>query len=1018
MSPRLEIKFFGGFCITADGLAVRGFHSPRLQSLLAYLVLHRDAPQPRQWLAALLWPNTSEAQARTNLRKTILFLRQALPEADVFLKCDGAMLQWRVDAPFTLDVADFQAALATGAFEKASALYVGDFLPGCYDEWIQTERERLFQAYQVTLERLIRQKEDTGDYTAALSFAQQLLQCDPLREEVHRHVMRLYDLKGDRAAALYAYQQCAALLQRELDVAPSPATHQVYERLLSRKGNSPQMVPLAGTFPLVGRVAEWAHLQETWQRAAQGNPRLVLISGEAGIGKTRLAEELLVWVDRQDLPVSSAHCYEAEGASAYAPVTTWLRVRPLSHLEPVWRSEVARLLPELAEGASGAATPGPLTQDWQRQRFHEALARAVLGPDLAVYQPLLLLLEDLQWCDGDTLAWLNYLLRYNARARLLVVGTLRTEATPEEGPLPTLLTSLRRRNLLTEIGLQPLNSVDATRLGEAALGQALDAEAAASLYRETEGNPLFIVEFARAGLVHAMEPVDVRTVGLPPLVQAAVASRLAQLSQPAQRVMHLAAVIGREFTFEVLNRAAGQDEETLIVALDELWQRRVIREQGKSAYDFSHDKLRKVAYDSLSAARRQRLHKQVAEALSFVYAQHSDLVSGQIGWHYEQAGDYQAAVEWLWKAWDRSARIGAYVEAVAYLKRALALLPEDDPRRSELLCRIGTESAIPYGGDQELEFLRQGLDLAQRMGDHKTIARASLSMSGAMSARGEGSEATCFAEAALAHAEAIGDQEMRGRTLISLGTLAYYRREYVQAMQYLEKGLTIFQGLRDSLVQDISDTMARALNYVGLIRLEQGDFEATDRHWHRALDLCEKSGNRPVLAMLINNLAWMAFVQGDYDKAETRQFEAIRLYQELGDHGGLAVAHNTLGHVTLRKGQLDAALKDYRIGLRESTYFYTTPMALETLAGLAGLWARTGNVVRAAELLGLAMSHPHTSPEVAQVAPYALQLLQEALPPAGLEAALQRGKQLDLEQVVKETLDDLAVSEAQENVGR
>ncbi len=1012
MSPRLEIRFLGGFCLSADGKPLHGFSSPRVQSLLAYLILHRDTPQPRQWVASLLWPDTPEAQARTNLRKTILFLRQALPEPDVFLNCDGAMLQWRMDTPFTFDVDDFKSALAAGAYEKAVTLYTGDLLLGCYDEWIQAERERLFQTYRETLERLIRQKEDSGDYDVALSFAQQLLQCDPLREEVHRHVMHLYDLKGDRAAALYAYQQCAALLQRELDVAPSPATHQVYEHLLGLKENSPQVAPLAGTFPLVGRSAEWARLQETWRRAAQGNPRLALISGEAGIGKTRLAEELLVWVDRQDLPVSSAHCYAAEVASAYGPVIIWLRGRPLSHLEPVWRSEVARLLPELLDGASNTATPGPLTQNWQRQRFHEALARAVLGADLAVSQPLLLLIEDLQWCDGDTLAWMNYLLRYSAHARLLVVGTLRTDAMPEDGLLPTLLADLQRQNLLTEIGLQPLAPKETTQLGEAAFGQILDAEAAANLYRETEGNPLFIVEFARAGLPSVASMDSGGTADLPPLVQAAVASRLTRLSLPAQRVMHLAAVIGREFTFEVLRRASGQDLDTLIDVLDELWRRRVIREQGKSAYDFSHDKLRQVVYSRLSIARRQQLHRQVAEALSIVYAQQSDAVNGQIGWHYEQAGYDLAAAEWLWKAGDRSARVGAYAEAVAYLKRALSLLPADDPRRAELLCRIGSESAIPYGGDQEMEYLQQGFDLAHQIGDRKTMARACLNMSWAMSTRGQGLEATRMAEAALEYANAINDQDTIGRALINLGIQAYYRREYTEAMQYLERSLVIFRDLGEASVREFSVTLACVLNYMGLACLGQGNFEAAERHWRRALDLCEKSGERPTRVSVTTNLAWMAFVREDYDTAESRQIEAIQIYREIGDHGGMAVAYNTLGHVALRKGQLDAALNNYRIGLKEATFFSTTPMALETLAGLASVWTRTGKAERAAELLGLAMSHSLTSPEVAQVAPYALQLLQEALPLVELDAALQRGELLDLDQVVKETLNDLAASEA------
>lgn len=1004
MPPKLGFKLLGSFDVTTDRQSLPGFDSPRLQSLLSYLLLHRGAPQSRQWLAALLWPGTSERQARTNLRKIILFLRRALPAENAYLICNGSTLEWRQDAPFTLDVAEFEAALAAGAFEKAVTMYAGDLLPGFYDEWVCAEREHLFQTYQETLEHLIRQKEDAGDYAAALGFAQQLLQCDPLREEVHRHIMRLYDLKGDRAAALHAYQQCAALLQRELDVTPSPATRQVYERLLSHRADASQLVPLAGSFPLFGRTAEWARLQETWQQAAHGSPRLVLISGEAGIGKTRLSEELLAWVDRQGLPISTAYCYAAEGASAYAPVTTWLRGRPLAHLASPWRGEVTRLLPDLSQGS---VAPGPLTQDWQRQRFHEALVHAMLGPDLALEQPLLLLLEDIQWCDADTLAWLSYLLRYNARAHLLVVGTLRTEALSLDGPLSALLADLRRHNLLVEIGLQPLDPTQTSRLAEAALGQALDAEAAARLYRETEGNPLFIVEFARAGLVQAATAADIHTAGLPPLVLAAVTSRLAQLSAPAQRLMNLAAVIGREFTFDIINRASQQDEETIIEALDELWQHRIIRERGKRAYDFSHDKLRQVAYNRISPARRQHLHQHVAQALAALNAGRPDPVSGQIGWHYQQAGENQAAAEWLWKAGDYSARIGAYIEAVAYLKSALSLLPTDDPRRAELLCRIGAESVIPYGGDQEMEFLRQGFDLAQQIGDQKTMARASLDMAWAMTHRGNNQEAAALAQAALAHAEAAGDQRTKCRAIISLGILAYYRREYAQAMQYLEMGMAIYQEIDPSLVPDIPSAIANILNYEGLVCLDQKDFTAADRHWRRALELCKQSGNRHIQASVTINLAWSEFVQANFAQAEIIQAEAIRLCQEIGDHGGLAVSHNTLGHIALYRGQLDTALVNYRTGLKEAAYFETTPMTLESLAGLAGLWVQTGQALRAAELFGLATSHTHTSPEVAQIAPYVRQLLQEALPPTELETALQRGKALDLDQVVKETLATL-----------
>jgi tetratricopeptide (TPR) repeat protein len=408
------------------------------------------------------------------------------------------------------------------------------------------------------------------------------------------------------------------------------------------------------------------------------------------------------------------------------------------------------------------------------------------------------------------------------------------------------------------------------------------------------------------------------------------------------------------------------------------------------------------------------LHERVAEALSKIYARQPGPVSGQIGRQYEQAGNDQAAAEWFWKAGDYSAGIGAYIQAVAYLKHALDLLAEDDPRRAELLCRIGTESAIPYGGDQEMDFLQQGLDLAQRTGDSKTIAKASLCMSRAMAARGLNLDATRLAQASLAHAEAVGDRETKASALIVLGSLAYYREEYTSAIQFLEGSLAIFQNLQGTPEQDHSHDMARALNYMGLTFMNQKDFEKASCQWQRALSLAEKKGDRPVQAMVTNNLGWLAFVQKDYNQAECRQIEAIRLYREIGDHGGLAVAYNALGHIALHMGQLDAALKDYRIGLREATYFYTSPMVLETLAGLAGVWARTGKAVRAAELLGLAMSHPHSSQDVAQVAPYIRQLLEEVMPPADLEAALQRGSQLDLEQTVKQTSCDLAENEIPE----
>ena len=721
MIPTLHICLLGDFSLMSDDTPVTSITIPRVQSLLAYLMLHRHAPQNRSHLAFLLWPDSTEAQAHTNLRQLLYHLRQALPYANQFLYVDKQSLQWlpaQGNDTFTLDVQELEQALVRARqaehirntsmqrqeLEQVLLLYRGDLLPSCYEEWILPERDRLRQLFLQSAERLLALLEQDQDYAAAITIAQRLLRADPLDEAACRQLMRLHALHGDRAAALRTYHTFARLLERELGVESGEMTQAIYTSLkqFDEPGAMPTRTPpnQRTEAPLQGRNAEWRKLQQAWNSVTGGiaghqigKPQIVLLSGEAGIGKSRLARELEVWVSRSGMTTMSARCYAAPGHLPYAPVISWLRSEPLqarlSSLDPTTLTEIARVVPEVLITHPHLSPPTAMTEGWQRQCFFAALVRALLS----ARQPLLLLIDDLHWCDQETLEWLHYLFYFSSAARLLLVGTVRVEEMAPVHPLPTFLGMLQRDGLVTEIPLGPLTLAETTALAEYMLGNQIDPTVSDRLYQETEGNPLFVVEMVRADSVSNNADSKPSSQGslslythtaspLPPTVQTVLATRLAQLSPQARNVASVAAVIGREFVFPVLVHTCGEKEEYVVQGLDELWRRRIVREHGSqaaNAYDFSHDKLREHSIASLSPAHRRLLHQRVAEAFKAIYVEDEDVVCGLIAAHYEQAGLFVQAIPFYQKAANAAKRIYAHTEALHGFRRAAALLTAHQP---------------------------------------------------------------------------------------------------------------------------------------------------------------------------------------------------------------------------------------------------------------------------------------------------------------------------------------------------
>jgi DNA-binding SARP family transcriptional activator len=705
----LRIRLLGELEVRADGELLPPLDSSRARSLLAYLLLHREAPQPRQRVAFLFWPDSTEGQARTNLRHLLHNLSHSLPLVAPFLEVTAATLRWREAAPVWLDVAALEAALTRGeaegdgavaALREAADLYRGELLEGCYDEWISAPRERLRQRHLRGLERLTALLEARGEHAAAIGYAEQLLARDPLDEATYRLLMRLHGGRGDRARALRTYHRCAATLESELGVEPSAATREAYEALLPPERTVPaRETPHAAAPPLIGRAAPWERLTAAWRCAERGCAQMVLVTGEPGVGKTRLVDELRSWCAHRGVPAAEARSYAAEGSLAYGQVAAWLQseaLRPhLSRLDRGSLTEIARLLPELLDEVPGLPRPEPLPEEDHRRRLFAALTRAILAPD----GPLLLVADDVHWGDRDSARLLHHLLRAAPHAPILVAATARREEMDANDPLHELVLGLHRLDRFTEIALERLSPEETALLGERLRGRALEATDADRLYAETEGNPLFVVEAIRGG----WSGNGGERAWVSPRVQAVIESRLARLSAPARELTGVAATIGREFTTEVLEQASGVGGEPLLRSLDELWRRRIVREHGTSAYDFSHDRIREVAYLSLGPARRRHHHLAVAHALERLHARDPAPVSGRIAGHYDRAGLADEAVAWYEAAAEAAQLLHASAEAVRLLERALELLrslpatAERETRELSVLTRLLTPLAAVDG---------------------------------------------------------------------------------------------------------------------------------------------------------------------------------------------------------------------------------------------------------------------------------------------------------------------------------
>ena len=810
---RLSLTLLGGFRARLDSEQALVIAIKKSQALLAYLALPLGQAHPRDKLAALLWGDMREAQARAGLRQTLYMLRKVLADPEP-LRLVGETVALD-PALVAADVGTFEQCVARGtqdALEAAVELYQGELLEGLtvqeapFEEWLIAERLRLRELALEALARLLAQQRDAGALDEAVRTALRLVALDPLQEPVHRTLMRLYIQLNRRGAALRQYQLCVGALQRELHAEPDDDTRALYQQILQRRPAHSSVAShaagpattsagtegllhadaLAAETPLVGREVELAQLRDALQAALAGRGQLAAVTGEAGIGKSRLVAELVAGASRKGARILLGRCHETEQVLPFGPWINVLRAgrlaadsETLDRLGPVWRAELARLLPEIAPGTSPAAPTSDPAQ------LFEAVAQ--LLERLALAQPTVLVFEDLHWADEMSLRLLAFAGRRLQRWRLLTVATVRDEDLLEATLLRHTLDELGRGRHLSRLSLGALSREHTVALARALVQLPAVSPLEERIWRASLGNPFMVVETLRA-LRGGSLPEDKSALPLPERVRDLIAHRLERLGDRSRRLLAVAAVVGRPFDFALLQRAADLSEAEAAEGVEELVRHRVLHGSGEGL-EFTHDRIREVVYGQLLPARRALLHRRVAEALEALHAGALEPHALALGTHYWEGEAWAQAVVYLAQAGVLASLRYAMRDAVSCYEQALAALahlPESRQTR-EQAAEVRFNLAHSLFSVGQLERAKESFLLAEALAvaldDHRRLGQIHGGMTYLLGSEGDFAGATRSGLRAFTIASSLGDLGLEVWTSIGLGRVCFGQGNYRAAIE-------------------------------------------------------------------------------------------------------------------------------------------------------------------------------------------------------------------------------------------
>ena len=944
----LQIQVLGYFQVRHQQ-ELLAWPTQKSKALFQILLIEPGKLVPTDQLLEHLWPDLPPIKAKNNLWVTVSQLRRVLePELpararSAYIHKQGEGYYFNTESDYWLDCESFAKNLiasqsgtnlndSISAWEAAHSLYRGDYMEDePYAEWAQLTRMQWRRRYQQLLTNLAEAYGKNGSFDKAITNCRSILALDNTNENAYRLLMRSYASMGERGAALNVYNEAVLALQVEMGLAPMPETVELARQIEQLEGDWKfEIERTQVSSPFVGRRKEIDLFTQVLRQTATGQGRLLIFTGEPGIGKTRLIQEITSLASQNGFQSLAAQCYQMEQALPYQPLIDLARQmmengHHWQQLAPVWLRELALLVPEIEEVAAAAMTTKPPAEELdesQQGRLFQAIFH--LFTTIAEQNKLLLVFEDIHWADAATLQCLHYLVRHIPNNPIVFIFTLREESLSTDSDLAALLNNLRREEHVKYLSLSRLTIEDTKAL----LMKSADTKPYADrlghwLYKETTGHPFFFISLLQSlrddGLLVDAAKTDWQTLArtdpglaLPDAIRDSVLSRLQRLQQSERDVLDWMAVYGRSIEFSILQAISNQSQIVLLNAVEQLTALQLLDDKtGK--YDFNHNKIREVVYDDLSIARRRLYHQQIGNTLEKMSS--STDIMAILAYHFESGDENEKALKYWMQAGEHAQETYAYEPAAYHFERALVLADQpaaqmdaylglgrtlillddheaaadviqqglyiaesqnDNNRRAKLLyanAQNASREHRPDGGKPEVE---AALLAAKQAGDDYYLAQSLLLLTEVHESNGNMNSALETATRSQTVSNHLNDNQMEARALVEIGFLYAQQAEFYESTRATERGLKLLESTNDY------NTIAYAWNILGRSLGGRGDYSGAFAAFQHSQDEAEKVGDRYLLAQASNMRGWLCRELGDYENGMKFDQEGIELSRKWG----------------------------------------------------------------------------------------------------------------------------------------